>query len=170
MARRQWRLRETRSDTALSMTITLPGGEDGATRTEQLRYSGFRTNAYTFSLGGASFELRESGTKKPLVRRLVKLPASSPQSAEASESKSTGSLSEERCKQATNQLRFGTLTTSMGEPEVIAIWTEGTVPNKHGRLAVFQFVSLAKAEELGGIWDPTRNQFCSCSLSTWRCD
>lgn len=59
-----------------SATIKLPGATEGASSTERLRYTGFVSDTYQFSLHGDTFELRE-GKGRPKTRTLVKLLASS---------------------------------------------------------------------------------------------
>jgi hypothetical protein len=135
-----------------SANITLPSNGSGSKNMMHLKHSGFgMTGKHTFQYQGEDFTWREDSATKPTVRRLVR-PASTsaiPASASMSERKSqagdspalpgSGEAIDEHLLKPANTDRT----------EILATWTEGTVPNRKGMLAAMKFADNGIAVALG---------------------
>lgn len=124
-----------------STDITLPGSEDSTEKVERLQYGAIASNSYTLTLNGETYKWRQDKAKSPKITRLVmEVPA-------ATEGSDASGLLQKSKSLLYNVDIFGLTPTA--EPEVIATWTEGSVPNRDGRLAIFQCYSSDTMRQLG---------------------
>lgn len=136
-----------------SASIILPGGDgSNLNNTEHLRHTGFGVNAKdAFHFHGEDFEWRQDSNSNPTIRRLVRprspsTPASlSTPDGNAPRLEGSTSLAGER--DAIDERLLKPATGS--RPEVLATWTEGSVPNRQGMIAAIKFADNGIAAALG---------------------
>jgi hypothetical protein len=127
-----------------SAIITLPGeaGSSGASKTEHLKQSGFTPHAkYTFTFAGESFEWREDTSKKPTIRTLIR--------RSAAPSANTGVDQDAVSSKAASIDEGQIVKPPTAQPDVLATWTEGSVPNRQGMLGGLKFSDNGVAAQLG---------------------
>ncbi|KAK5167543.1 uncharacterized protein LTR77_007242 [Saxophila tyrrhenica] len=111
-----------------------PSSGNSGPRTERLTSSGFASNAHTFVWEGEQFEIREEPKKRPKTIRVVHVSAPSAASSDA-------------------QGEEGRPVEPSGKhEETVTTWTEGSIPNREGRLAIFKFAESNPVERFGEAW------------------
>lgn len=108
-----------------STDITLPGPQGEGQITERLQYGAIASNSFTFNINGETYRWRRDKAKSPKIMRLVKNPVTTT-SAEGNEVYEVGA-----------------------QPEILATWTEGSVPNRDYRIAIFTPSSSDTFDKLG---------------------
>jgi hypothetical protein len=137
-------------------TFTIAGEVDGQARTERMGYKGFASNTYTISMHGETFELRENTGARPKVTQIVRLAANPSSEISGSQTEGTNVSSEDRGEcdiSSTSSARrlLPTLSTASSD-EVVATWTEGSIPNREARLAIFRFADNRPVDRFGEDW------------------
>jgi hypothetical protein len=125
-----------------STDITLPAPQGGTERTERLQYGTIGSNSYTIIIDGETFRWRQDKAKSPKVMRLVRHIPTIPEGSD------TSGLIEKSSKSATASNLLTALMLCTAQPEVVATWTEGSVPNRDARLAIFQCYSSDTMQQL----------------------
>ena len=111
-----------------NLVVTLPAESGGGPpRTELLKHTGVGAGSRTFEFGGEKFEWRDNGTK-PRVRKLLLLGTASSRKDSTSADAAVNATAD----------------------KLIATWTEGTIPNRQGRLALFEFHGNFSASSVAG--------------------
>lgn len=136
-----------------SASITLPSDSDGMpSSVEHLKHAGFgATGKYMFHFHGEEFVWREDSATKPTIRRLVRpsstsTPASSSTPDRMSRIGGAGAVLPGQEDAIDDHL----LKPAAGaRPDILATWTEGTVPNRKGMLAAMKFADNGVAAALG---------------------
>lgn len=107
--------------------VRVPGIGEGGWKIERMRGKGFSAPGdYGFEVEGCEFEWREDLSKRPHTRRLVRL-------GERGEGRSAASSS-------LSSRRKGKASEVEGELDVVAVWTEGSVPNRSGQIGWFKLL------------------------------
>jgi hypothetical protein len=127
-----------------STDITLPAPLGGTERTERLQYGTIGSNSYTITIDGETFRWRQDKAKSPKVMRLVR---HNPTISEGSEA--SGLIEKSGKSDPTLALLMVLTLRWTAQPEVVATWTEGSVPNRDARLAIFQCYSSDTMRQLG---------------------
>lgn len=126
-----------------STDITLPAPQGGTERTERLQYGMIGSQSYTLTIDGETFRWRQEKAKSPKVMRLVR------PTTTISEGSDTSGLIEKSSKSTITSISRTALTLESAQPEIVATWTEGSVPNRDARLAIFQCYSSDTMRQLG---------------------
>lgn len=135
-------------------TITLPGeiGSNAAPKTEHIKNSGFYPHhKYTFTFAGETFEWREDTSQKPTVRTLIRRPTTSTATSTAP-SVHTRPDQDEPPSEAASISEGQVIKPAPAGTDLIATWTEGTVPNRQGMLGGIKFSDSGVTAQLGSYF------------------